>query len=1154
MRSCWCTLFLALSLLLTPGVVAELPPVETHSAQASVPVAADDTGAPTEWGATHASVERTADLSYEPGVTTALLHHWLQKHGLDPADLDRAADSPQAHALDLVGSNFPIADYPDAVSDKENLGQPSIAYSPQRNEYLVVWQAFDRVTSMNIYGQRLSADGARIGGEFAICEAGGAQAAPDVAYDPGAEQYWVVWTDLSSGSAFDVYAQSVSPTGTLLGSPLAVNTGEASAFGARVSADTYHCAVTWISIPDASHSNILVRGLNSDGSFYTPPLLLSGSATAVTEPDICSNSEDGRFLVVWQEGHSGTAYDIMGFQLSWDLGAAGTVTISTAANHQQYPRVDYSAGADRYLVVWQDARSGTSWDVYGQLIARNLSLSGGALPIYASPYNEIAPSVAGQSSLSQFMVAFEHDPIGGGTGSHQIYGRTVSGNGSLGSSIAIRHWHNSRSMPDLAARGSAGECLVVWADKGLGSTDDIMAQRVRSDGALEGSLVLIAAGRKGQEEPSASHNAARNEYFVVWADYRATPDYDIYGQRLAADGQRIGSPAAIGTVGVIAHEPDIAYNATADQYLVAWAVVPSDTSGYDIYARLLASDGIPASSEFLISRDTATPHEGAVQVSANPARNEYLVVWHAFTNARWRIWAQRVSATGQPLGNNFTVSSSPEHVDLPRLAYNRAHDEYLIVWRDSRNSREDVYGQRLSGSGASVGGNFPVSTASGDKGRFDITYNDLQDEYLVAWSDTRSGADIYGQRLGASAALIGGEFPIAATDAREASPSIGYDTQSDSYVVIWAQYDEMTDYDVFGTTVSSMGAVTAPFFSVTSAPDTQLLSSLAYNGTDGEFLFVWHDFRNGSYDIYGQLWRSGVAPTPSPTGTPTTTPTRTPTATTTATVIATPTRTPTVTRTVPPVTPTNRIYLPVILRSYAFPSGPTPSPTVPGQAGISGRVTYNGVAAASIVLTLQRWDGANTSPADATITDGQGHYRFSNAPALPAGHVYFVMFGPNNTDDRYLYRWFGPDISAYSPGMAVSGGDFDIADVELLAPAPDARVTFPAAFAWQRRGIAGDSYQLYLADLSGEDEWWTDALGDVGSFVLTGLAENMSYDHEYGWSVRVYAAPDSLGDSFYYSTVTFLDSGGSGVRGSAGVEVKPRADGAPCKARGRLAP
>lgn len=164
-------------------------------------------------------------------------------------------------------------------------------------------------------------------------------------------------------------------------------------------------------------------------------------------------------------------------------------------------------------------------------------------------------------------------------------------------------------------------------------------------------------------------------------------------------------------------------------------------------------------------------------------------------------------------------------------------------------------------------------------------------------------------------------------------------------------------------------------------------------------------------------------------------------------------------------------------------------------------------------------------------------------PSLGADQLYYVRYGPNTADPRYLYDWYGPDITSYTAGESVPGGDFDIANVELLSPDSGAVVTLPTTFTWRRRGLAGDSYGWSLFDPAGDDWWWTGDLGDVSGFTLTGLPEGATYGKEYGWDVWVFRGPDSYGSSFYYHAVTFSASAAETVMPPLGREGRLRLRG-----------
>jgi len=91
---------------------------------------------------------------------------------------------------------------------------------------------------------------------------------------------------------------------------------------------------------------------------------------------------------------------------------------------------------------------------------------------------------------------------------------------------------------------------------------------------------------------------------------------------------------------------------------------------------------------------------------------------------------------------------------------------------------------------------------------------------------------------------------------------------------------------------------------------------------------------------------------------------------------------------------------------------PTPSPTAtPAGAGIHGRVTLNAVAAAGLLLELQRKDGGAWMTVAETETNAGGLYNFTGAAALAAGQEYRVSYA-NAPDDPnpgpgYLWSWWG---------------------------------------------------------------------------------------------------------------------------------------------------
>jgi len=210
------------------------------------------------------------------------------------------------------------------------------------------------------------------------------------------------------------------------------------------------------------------------------------------------------------------------------------------------------------------------------------------------------------------------------------------------------------------------------------------------------------------------------------------------------------------------------------------------------------------------------------------------------------------------------------------------------------------------------------------------------------------------------------------------------------------------------------------------------------------------------------------------------------------------------------------IYLPLVVRTAE-----QPKPT----GGIGGQVSYNGAPASGIELDLRYYDGSGWSTALTTMTGSDGRYLITRASSLGAGEKYYVRFGPNNTDDRYLYNWYCPDMTTYTAGESVLDCNFDVGDITLVSPPPDAVVSLPVTFTWQKRGIPGDTYgmRIFLPDGS-STQWESGDLGDVNSYTLTFHPGFVNLGEQYAWDGYIYNGSNGYGTSYWGILFEFSSS------------------------------
>src|SRR5205807_5982299 len=100
-------------------------------------------------------------------------------------------------------------------------------------------------------------------------------------------------------------------------------------------------------------------------------------------------------------------------------------SISAAANNQQAPALAF--GAANYLVVWQDARSGTSQDIYGSRVSVGAGvLDPAGIAVATSAGDQTVPSVGYMGP--NWLVAWQDNPS---AASSDIIGTRVAAAGTV---------------------------------------------------------------------------------------------------------------------------------------------------------------------------------------------------------------------------------------------------------------------------------------------------------------------------------------------------------------------------------------------------------------------------------------------------------------------------------------------------------------------------------------------------------------------------------------------------------------------------------------------------------------------------------------------------------------------------------------------------
>lgn len=377
---------------------------------------------------------------------------------------------------------------------------------------------------------------------------------------------------------------------------------------------------------------------------------------------------------------------------------------------------------------------------------------------------------------------------------------------------------------------------------------------------LDTGLVLkpefnVSNASLAQREPDIAYNSTSDQFMIVWQDWRTTA-IEIWAQINRADETVVRDDFLVNPLAPANrhYDPSIAYNSRDNQYMVTWWEWQS--GALYVYARRFRADGNPEGDKFRLSSvDTG---ESKPSIAYNSRDNQYLITWRArITNSD--IYARRVNANGTMADSSPIPISTADYVQQdPSVAYNSYSNQFLVAWDHGlSNGYSDIYGQKVNADGNLDGGNFPIFVASSWQKTPAIAYNSTNYQFMVTFDDSRA-FDVYGQRLSSNGATIGGAIPIGFDASTTADmPSVAYNSQKNLYMVTWEEYrSSLTQWDILARVVNFDGSLLGSNISVSGLSYDQKNPAIAYDSKNNQFMIAWQDLRSGQND---DIWARRLA-------------------------------------------------------------------------------------------------------------------------------------------------------------------------------------------------------------------------------------------------------------------------------------------------------
>ncbi len=667
----------------------------------------------------------------------------------------------------------------------------------------------------------------------------GVQAEAAVAFD--GENYLVVWTEGESGNDQLIAGCRVSKTGDIL---------DPNGFGIGFAADDQRLAsvafdgtnylVVWQDYRSGSNWDIYGTRVTKDGEVLDPSgIPISTASDDQENPSVVFG--DTYYLVVWQDYRSGSTYDVYSARIrtSGSVVDGSGILISNNTTDQIHPSVAF--GDTNYFVVWQDGRNGND-DIYGCRVSQAGSRLDGAngVVISTNTYNQQNPSIA--FSSNNYLVTWQDNR----NGNNDIYGCRVN---QLGirldgtDGFMITNATNDQTGPKVSFDGT--NYFVAWTDGRNGSGNfDIYGCRINQNATiLDPSGIEITAVVDNQEYCSVAFDGTN--YLVVWQDDRNI-DSDIYCSRF-----KPSTPIVLDSLGIAITIytnqqifPAVGFDGV--NYLVVWQDYRSGNT-CDLYGiRVDVNGNLLDSAAFVIDSAANDQHNLAIAFDGN----NYLVVWQDERSGNANIYGRLISPGGV-VGSEIIICNESHNQYYPAVAYKDTN--YLVVWTDYRNhgvTNWDIYGCFVSRAGI-VSSAFAITSEVNIQERPAVACDNTN--YIVVWEDRRNGSkyDIFGSRVDSTGVVLDPNgIPISATTNDQLYPSVAFD--GTNYLIVWTDKRSYstTNNDIYGIRLNQTGSVIGSDIAISTAAHSQIYPKVAFDGSN--YLVVWTDNRsNTNYDIYG---------------------------------------------------------------------------------------------------------------------------------------------------------------------------------------------------------------------------------------------------------------------------------------------------------------
>jgi hypothetical protein len=406
-----------------------------------------------------------------------------------------------------------------------------------------------------------------------------------------------------------------------------------------------------------------------------------------------------------------------------------------------------------------------------------------------------------------------------------------------------------------------GGAFIVWADYRAGNNSDIYIQHLDASGnaAWTTNGIVVCNATNDQRHPEVVYDGWGGA-IISWEDQRASVnDVNIYVQRVDESGNMQWTSNGISVCN--ASNAQVSLTMTTDGFsgaIMSWSDFRNQND-YNIYAQCIDASGSIQWTTNGLALCTASGNQGNPQVVTNYVGGA-VVTWEDFRNGNSDIYAQSIeyydNGTIQWTADGVVVCNATDVQSSPRIVSD-VMGGAIITWQDQRSGTNDIYVQHINYSGSSVwtANGLAICTATGVQDSPSITADDWAGGAMIAWRDHRAGnADIYAQRVDMSGTLrwtTNGE-PVCTLSQDVSNPALTTDGL-DGAIIAWTDLRNGNN-DIYAQRITASGATYWSANGVAIATGSASADvPLISIDISGGAVISWSDTRNSSSpDVYAQ--------------------------------------------------------------------------------------------------------------------------------------------------------------------------------------------------------------------------------------------------------------------------------------------------------------